>query len=167
MTSRYTVLAQRLQADWRDARRAADKARRFHESAARGGPDAQALLEATALNLHGFYNGLEHIFEWLARELDGGLPQGSMWHRDLLDQMTLDIPDGRPPVLRPETRASLGEYLGFRHLVRNLYTWDFAPLKIQQLVAQLAPTLQMVDTDLAAFARFLAAAGNTLDHDGT
>ena len=36
-----------------------------------------------------------------------------------------------------------------------------------QLVAQLAPTLQMVDTDLAAFARYLSAAGNTMDYDGT
>jgi hypothetical protein len=92
VTSRYAVLAQRLRADWQEARRAADKARHYLDGAARGGPDDQAFLEASALNLHGFYIGMEHIFEWLARELDGGLPQGATWHRDLLDQMTLDVP---------------------------------------------------------------------------
>jgi hypothetical protein len=159
MTSRYAVLAQRLRVDWGDARKAADKARRFHDTAARGGPAAEAYLEAAALNLHGFYNGVEHVFEWIARELDGGLPRGATWHRDLLDQMALDLPGSRPPVLGPMTRTLLAEYLGFRHLVRNLYTWDFAPAKIHQLVELLPETLGLLDTEIAAFARFLETVG--------
>jgi hypothetical protein len=163
VSARYRVLAERLHADWQDARAAAQKARRFEQRAARGGPDAEAYLEAAALNLHGFYNGMEHIFEWLARELDDGVPQGSSWHRELLDQMALDVTGVRPPLLGAETRAALSEYLGFRHLVRNLYTWDFAPQKIHRLADMLGSTLDLLDADLTAFARFLTAADSVDD----
>ncbi|MCE7938265.1 MAG: antitoxin [Chloroflexi bacterium CFX6] len=158
MTARFAVLVQRLWADWGEAKQASGKAQRFLLLALRGGPDSEAFLEAAALNLHGFYNGLERIFEWLAREFDGGPPQGATWHRDLLDQMTLDIPGVRPAVLDASTGAVLAEYLGFRHLVRNLYTWNFAPLKVQQLVERMSSVLDAVEADFERFAAFLAAA---------
>jgi hypothetical protein len=33
--------------------------------------------------LHDFYTGAEHIFERISSELDGGVPRGSGWHREL------------------------------------------------------------------------------------
>lgn len=39
-------------------------------------------LESVALNLHGFYSGLERLFELIARHVDQNLPSGDMWHRD-------------------------------------------------------------------------------------
>lgn len=58
--------------------------------------------------VHDFYTGIEHLFERIAPELNGGLPAGPSWHRELLDDMTLDLPGVRPPVKAPK-----GEELHF------------------------------------------------------
>lgn len=52
----------------------------------------EALVNSLALNLHGIYTGIERIFEVIATEVDFSLPTGNKWHRDLLDQMTMNSP---------------------------------------------------------------------------
>lgn len=37
--------------------------------------------DGVALNLHGFYTGVEGILEAIAREVDGAVPAGPYWHR--------------------------------------------------------------------------------------
>ena len=157
MISRYLVLRERIEAELADVQRAAGKAAQAYREARRG--DLRTfLLDSVAINLHSFYNGIERIFELLAREIDGGLPTGPGWHRDLLAQMTLDVAGVRPAVIRSETAAGLEEYLRFRHLVRNLYTWNFEEDKLAALVTGLDPVLSELSSDLAAFARYLEAA---------
>jgi len=119
-----------------------------------------------ALNLHGFYSGVERIFEGVAREMDGGLPGGPTWHHDLLTQMTLDADKIRPAVIQSHTAAALSEYLRFRHLVRNLYTWSFEEEKLAALIAQLPETKANLESDLAAFGRFLEAASLADEFEG-
>jgi hypothetical protein len=46
-------------------------------------------LDSVALNLHGFYSGLERIFERLAETLEGNIPKGENWHQALLYQMSM------------------------------------------------------------------------------
>lgn len=90
-----------------------DGARRF--------PDEQEhFLSSLALNLHSFYNGLERVFEAIARRLDGSFPSGERWHRSLLKQMSQEVRGIRPAVLSFETAQKLDEFLAFRHRVRNL-----------------------------------------------
>ena len=63
------------------------------------------LLELRGIGavLHDFYTGIEHVFEKIAPELNGGLPAGPAWRRELLGNMTLDLPGVRPPLLRVDT----------------------------------------------------------------
>ncbi len=77
----------------------------------------QAHWDALALNLHGFYSGIEQIFEDIARTMDGSLPTWSEWHIDLLIQMASEMKGSRPAVIRPRTHACLDEYRGFRQVV--------------------------------------------------
>lgn len=71
-------------------------------------PDQQEYyLDSVALNLHSFYNGLERIFEAIARQLDPVFPSGKRWHRGLLEQMSKDIPEVRSAVLSVETEDLL------------------------------------------------------------
>lgn len=158
MIPRYLVLRERIDAELVDIDRAAEKAERAYEAARRSGPDQAFFLDSVAINLHSFYNAVERILELLARELDGGLPAGPAWHRDLLTQMALEVKGVRPAVIREETAASLGDYLRFRHLVRNLYTWNFQEDKLAELVASLNGVLSDLKADLAGFGRYLAAA---------
>jgi hypothetical protein len=69
--------------------------------------------------------------------------------------MDLDLPKARPPVLSNESIRILDEYLRFRHVVRNVYTFFFDPDRIGRLVTELDAVFERVRQELAAFAAFL------------
>ena len=110
---------------------------------------------AVALNLHGFYEGLERLFEVIADGVDHTKPSGANWHQDLLRQMSIDIPGVRPPVLSPELRDLLERYRGFRHVVHNVYMFSLDPDQIEIIIRQLQPVMDQVDGELCTFANFL------------
>ena len=56
--------------------------------------------DSVALNIHSFYSGLERVFEKISSAVDSSLPQGINWHQELLNQMTLEIPNVRPAVIQ-------------------------------------------------------------------
>lgn len=112
-------------------------------------------LDGVALNLHGLYSGLERIFELIAEVIDGEKPTGENWHLSLLKQMASDIPEVRPAVISEKSFHLLNEFRGFRHVVRNVYTYRFDPKKIGRLVDKAAEMLDQVRTELLAFSDFL------------
>ncbi len=116
-------------------------------------------LDGVALNLHGCYGGLERIFELIATVIDGAKPKGENWHQALLRQMTEEVPGLRPAVISQATYDRLDEYRGFRHVVRNVYTYNFEPAKLQRLVVDLPATLDRARAELLAFASFLEQQG--------
>lgn len=69
--------------------------------------DKQIYFEGVALNLHGFCTGAERIFEAIAKNIDGEIPAGSEWHKDLLEQMAAVIPGIRPPMVSQSTFTGL------------------------------------------------------------
>ena len=82
---------------------------------------AREFIENTiATDLTDVYCGIESIFERIANEVDGYLPRGSMWHKNLLEQMTKQRPE-RQPVISENTSNQLETLLKFRHKVRNIY----------------------------------------------
>ncbi|MEW6233395.1 MAG: hypothetical protein AB1566_13935 [Chloroflexota bacterium] len=121
-------------------------------------------LDGVALNLHGFYAGLERLFELIATVIDGSRPQGANWHQELLVQMAIEVPKVRPAVISEKSRTSLDPYRGFRHVVRNVYTFTLEPTKMQQLVADAPAVFQQVRRELLAFADFLEQRVRTPGH---
>ena len=71
-----------------------------------GGPHAE--LSGVALNLHGFYAGIEQIFEDIARSMEGSVPAGSAWHQALLLQLSSEVASVRPAVLAAGTADGAG-----------------------------------------------------------
>jgi len=112
-------------------------------------------LDSVALNLHGFYSGLERIFELIATVVDGAKPRGENWHQELLEQMAGDVSEVRPAVISDSSVSCLNDYRGFRHIVRNVYTFKFDPVKIQKLVDDVPEVFSQVQVELVAFADFL------------
>lgn len=149
----YAALSGRIQQRRADLQLVAERAAALLEKAKRSGDDGY--LDGAALNLHGFYTGIESIFEDIARTVDGGLPQGSDWHKQLLLQMAAEIPDVRIPVIKPETRHCLEEYRAFRHVVRNVYTFRFRFSRIEELVSEVRACCEAVFSDLDFFSFFL------------
>jgi len=111
--------------------------------------------DGVALNLHGFYVGVERILEDIARSLDGSVPEGVDWHRALLIQMAGEISDRRPAVLSHSTQQCLDDYRGFRHVVRNVYAFNLRPSRLKELVDELRPCYKRVKQDLDGFVQFL------------
>lgn len=95
------------------------------------------LVSGLALHLHSFYTGAERIFYDIARDIDGEVPTRSNWHQQLLEQMSVEIPDVRPPVLVEQTRLELDEFRKFRHVVRSRYAYQLAPERVQALAVKL------------------------------
>jgi hypothetical protein len=115
------------------------------------------LVDATALNIHGFYAGLERVFTLVAERIDASLPDGANWHQDLLRQMTTELPGVRAAVLSPDLFPALDRYRGFRHVVRNVYAYVLDSRLVSVLVEDLPSTSERVRTELAAFADSLDA----------
>lgn len=114
-------------------------------------------LDSVALNLHGFYSGIERIFVRLAETLDGSLPKGENWHQVLLVQMSKEVAGIRPAVISLRTLKRLDEYRGFRHVVRNVYTFHFDEAKLEKLVLGAGDAFAQVRAEILAFADFLDA----------
>lgn len=87
--------------------------------------------------------------------MDGALPQGINWHQELLSQMALEIPSVRPAIISEKTRDLLEPYRGFRHVVRNVYTYHIIPEKMKPLVKGIRPLFRQVEKELSAFSRFI------------
>jgi hypothetical protein len=110
------------------------------------------LVEITAVAsvLHSFYSGLENIFLSLAKGVDGHIPSGAQWHRDLLTQMADTIPN-RPPILTLETTQNLASYLGFRHFYRHAYSFTLDWDELEKLVIPLAEVWANTKAELERF----------------
>ena len=67
--------------------------------------------------LNDFYTFVENIAKTVAARVDGGIPGGDDWHRELLEQMSLPIPGLRPPLLSGDTVALLNKFRAFRHVL--------------------------------------------------
>jgi hypothetical protein len=121
--------------------------------------DQDLYIDSVALSLHDFYAGLERIFQQIGSTVDGSIPTGREWHRDLLRQMGADVSELRPPVLSTKMVQALDEYMRFRHVVRNIYAFQFDPERIERLVNHMRPTFARAQDELFIFAKFLEQVG--------
>lgn len=104
---------------------------------------------------HSFYSGVERIFERIAVIVDNSMPSGANWHQELLNQMALEIPGIRPAVISSSVKEQLEEYRGFRHIVRNIYSYRFNPEKMNNLVSGMGSLFLVFSAELTSFAEFL------------
>jgi hypothetical protein len=155
MMERYAVVAGRIRQELVELERVVTRAERAVAAARQSLENQDLYLDSAALNLHDFYGGLERIFRQIAAAVDQSVPSGHDWHRELLRQMTVSLPQVRPQALSAEAANAIDEFLRFRHIVRNIYTFEFDPDRIEHLVQHLRPSLEQVQIELLAFAEFL------------
>ena len=112
-------------------------------------PDAIE-LSALAAMLHSFYTGILNMLKRVAVEVDGKVPSGVMWHRDLLEAL-VDPNESRPRVISDELYRTLREYLAFRHVFRSAYAFDLRWDKMRKLVLECEATLRRVEDEVDRF----------------
>lgn len=150
--SKYSVLAARLKKDLAQVDKAVQAAvSQAKKATATGDAD---YLQAAALSLQNFYMGVERVFEEIAKQVDESLPTGASSHRELLDQMGLELPS-RPIVLQANTLEELNEYRGFRHVALHRYGFELQPRRIQELVVALPACQTHLSEDVESFCTFL------------
>jgi len=96
----YRELADRIQGELTDLDTTIQKAIRSWNLAQKLGDSQDVYLDSVALNLHGFYSALERLFELIVRHIDKAMPESTAWHRNLLDQVAIDVAGVRPAVCR-------------------------------------------------------------------
>ncbi|PDW02453.1 hypothetical protein [Candidatus Viridilinea mediisalina] len=151
--SHYVVVAARIEEELADLERVVTRAESLWAKYEQSGDDG--FLDGVALNLHGFYAGIERIFEEIARTIDTSAPSGSDWHRSLILQMSAPVVGLRPAAISRTSRFCLDEYRGFRHVVRNIYTFNLRPTRLQELTVGLRGCYTALQHDLSEFRAFL------------
>ena len=118
---KWKKLVQRISEERTKVKRSAEQIREDLQRIEDAPIEYRRSLEAfVARRLFDFYKGLESIFQRIAREVDGNLPSGEEWHKDLLHQMT-ESSAIRPSVLSQETGSELQNLRGFRHVFIYIY----------------------------------------------
>lgn len=107
-------------------------------------------LSAIAAMLHAFYTGIENIFKRVALHLDGTLPDGMSWHRELLDAMLLQN-NNRAALISEALQERLKDYLKFRHVFRQAYSFQLQWEKMSSLTLDCENTLRMLERELDSF----------------
>jgi len=162
MNTPYQKIAARIRAEIADLERVVNRIAYVWPHTAQATADQNVYLESVALNLHGFYSGLEKLFELIAKHIDQNSPQGEMWHRDLLRLISQPTAI-RPDVISPTHIAQLDEFRRFRHIVRNVYSTNLQADKMVGLISTLPQLWGSLKVELLAFADFLDRLTNELN----
>ena len=117
--------------------------------------DESYILRAKASIFHDFYTAVERTMRLIAEELNGGVPKGEQWHKQLLVDMTLDLEDLRPPVFSKELFERVLPFLRFRHLFRTMYGYELKADRIRALEDDFPALVGAVNAALDLFYAWL------------
>ncbi|MEZ4265730.1 MAG: hypothetical protein R3F39_05075 [Myxococcota bacterium] len=113
-----------------------------------------------AIAPHAAYCAVEALLARVLRTVDGSIPDGPEWPRELLLAAGLTIPDIRPPLLSPAVVTDLQRLLGFRHFFRHAYAVELDPTQLhatREVARRVAAPLSADLDGLDAFLERLAA----------
>ena len=110
------------------------------------------LFDMTILGsvLHSFYNGLENIFEIIAKNIDNNVPIGNKSHQELLPQMVSEN-ENRAEIINEELYLKLREYATFRHFYRHAYSFQLNWEKMKPLVKDIHSIWKEIKNKLEYF----------------
>ncbi len=101
--------------------------------------------------LSDYYEGIENIAKRIAKEIDGHISTGDEWHKELIDQVSRELPGKRPSVFSEQTYELLDELRRFRHVFQAKYGFRLNPGKIYRNVSKLKELHQLMEIDINSF----------------
>ncbi len=106
--------------------------------------------------LNSFYTCLETLFLRISHYFENQL-DNERWHQDLLDKMTIEIPDIRIAAISSESSGKLKELLRFRHFRRYYFEMEYDWDKLDYLQKKFVELERPLKRDLEGFHDFLKA----------
>jgi hypothetical protein len=107
-------------------------------------------MAACAMILQSFYYGIEKMLILIIQHYDGQLPNGSKWHKDLLDKAFV-ADKNRKAVFFNASQIELKDYLKFRHLIRNVYVFQLEWDRMNNLIFGLHDLWETIKGDIHTF----------------
>jgi len=148
----FLRLKAELSNDWTLLDALLEKNRRAIERTVGVGDDEFAWA-AVGYTIHNIYCLFENYFLRVSKFFENGLDP-AIWHAQLVERMTLDIPGLRPSLFDRAFAARIDELRRFRHTFRNLYLSELNP----DLVRKLSDAIPLLVSDFNFFhKRYLAA----------
>lgn len=144
------ALADKIDLDWAACERLVREIGSYVDIA---DPD-RPVIALVALDIERYYSSLESTFETIARDIDGAVPEGKDWHRNLLELMCRPG-DVRPAVVSPGSTTIVRELLRFRHFLRHAYAVEIDWAKLKPLAIDLVSTHRLLATDLEGLKDFI------------
>jgi hypothetical protein len=105
---------------------------------------------AAALLLQSFYNGIENILIIIVKYFDTKLPNGSKWHKELLEK-AFEGSEKHKPVFREDIKIILNDYMSMRHFIRHTYGFRLDWEQMQELTNGIDDIWVMIKEDLNKF----------------
>ncbi len=149
------ALIQRIADERNKIRETAAKIEERLEKIKTAPPKYREEIETTiAKNIVDCYLGMENIFRRIALDVDLRIPDGSRWHKDLLDQMA-EPQDQRQPVISQKTFKRLQELLTYRHVFNNIYGEELLYERTEQIATQVNALFERLSKELDTFILWL------------
>lgn len=127
-----------LVASTRKVNGAASEVAMVEKFAARGGlessdpTEAWGAMTAIAASVHNVYNGIEDVLKDICKNVDGIVPAGPSWHKDILAQLSSPLVGTRPAILDDELYSEMMILRGFRHVVNHNYALVLDPVRVAE-----------------------------------
>ena len=148
--ARAALLRAEIARDWQQVRTLAE---RVNSVDASKGPAEAALV---ALSLDHAYQAFETLLLRVERAL--GLPERTRagWHRSLLSDAALEIPELRPAIVPRPVEPTWDQLRRFRHFLRHAYAVDLDPERLTKNVQGLLSAVNATDPHIVALLTALA-----------
>jgi hypothetical protein len=124
--------------------------------------DSRPLVESTGYWLHNRYCAYEDLFKITASFWENDVTSDSMWHKKLLDRMTLNIKGIRPALLSENSFAHLDELRGFRHVFRHAYTRGLDKERVVFLLKKVLEHKNTLLNDIKIFKKAVSQSANEI-----
>jgi sugar-specific transcriptional regulator TrmB len=105
---------------------------------------------AAALLLQSFYNGIENILIIIVKHFDEKLPNGSKWHKELLEK-AFEESEKHKQIFRDTIKFVLNDYMSMRHFIRHTYGFRLDWEQMQGLTNEIDAIWIIVKEDLNRF----------------
>ena len=110
--------------DLKAAQRQVERAEARHLALeSRTGDDREAYELAIGKHLHDAYSATEKALERVIEMVDGNVPTGRSFHRDLIQRAAEPVEGVRPAIITPDSERAMLRLASFRHVFRHAYSF--------------------------------------------